>query len=256
MRRYWTREELILVFNLYCKLPYGQFNNRNKDVIELGNLIGRTAGAVAFKLVNFVSLDPSHKAQGRKGATNIGKLDKEIFNEFSKNWSELLYESEQILAKKKHTNIETIYAEILKDVKDKKGKTKIREVKVRINQDIFRQMVLSNYTFRCAISEINVPELLIASHIKPWSKDEKNRLNPSNGICLSATYDRAFDKGLISINENLEIIISNNLKRFSNQPFYQEYFAQKENQKILIPQKFNPNLEFIQYHNNEIFDKR
>ena len=256
MRRDWTREELILAFNLYCKLPYGQFNNRNKDVIELGNLIERTAGAVAFKLVNFVSLDPIHKAQGRKGATNIGKLDKEIFNEFSQNWEELLYESEQILAKKKHTDIEIIYADILKDLKDKKGETKIREVKVRINQDIFRKMVLSNYTFRCAISEINIPELLIASHIKPWAKDEKNRLNPSNGICLSATYDKAFDKGLISLNENLEIIISSKLKRFSNQPFYQEYFAKKENTKILMPQKFNPNIEFIQYHNNEIFDRK
>ena len=256
MRRDWTREELILAFNLYCKLPYGQFNNRNKEVIELGNLIGRTAGAVAFKLVNFVSLDPIHKEQGRKGATNVGKLDKEIFQEFSQNWDELLYESEQILASKKETEIEVIYSDILYDLKDKKGETKIREVKVRVNQYIFRRMVLSNYVSRCAITNINVPDLLIASHIKPWSVDEKQRLNPANGICLSATYDKAFDEGFISINENLEIIISSKLKRFSNQSFYQEYFSSKENQKILLPQKFMPDIEFIRYHNNEVFDRK
>lgn len=255
MRKDWTREELILAFNLYCKLPYGKFNNRNQEVNELGALIGRTGGAVAFKLVNFVSLDPVHKAQGRKGATNVGKLDKEIFNEFTNNWDELLYESEKILATKKQIDIEIIYDDILKDLKNKKGETKIREVKVRINQDIFRKMVLSNFNFRCAVSQINIPELLIASHIKPWSKDKKNRLNPSNGLCLSGTYDKAFDKGLISLNDNLEIIISSRLKRFSNQVFYNDYFLEKEGQKIILPQKFMPDLEFIHYHNDEIFDK-
>ncbi len=255
MRNDWKREELVLAFNLYCKLPYGQFNNRNKEVNNLGALIGRTGGAVAFKLVNFVSLDPVHQAQGRKGATNIGKLDKEIFNEFVNNWDELLFESEKILANKKQLDIEEIYSDILFDIKDKKGETRIREVKVRVNQDIFRKMVLSNYISKCAMSEINVPELLIASHIKPWSKDEKQRLNPSNGICLSATYDKAFDKGLISLNEDLEIIISSKLKRFSKQNFYQDYFSKKEGQKIILPQKFMPDLEFIRYHNNEIFDK-
>ena len=57
-RNNWTREELILAFNLYCKLPYGQFNNRNSEVKILADLIVRTPGAVAYKLVNFVSLDP------------------------------------------------------------------------------------------------------------------------------------------------------------------------------------------------------
>lgn len=58
----WTREELILAFNLYFKIPYGQFNNRNKKVIELAKILGRTSGAVAYKLVNFVSLDRNIKS--------------------------------------------------------------------------------------------------------------------------------------------------------------------------------------------------
>jgi putative restriction endonuclease len=255
MRNYWNREDLILVFNLYCKIPYGQFNNRSKDVIELAKLIGRTPGAVAYILVNYVSLDPVHKAQGRKGAGHIGKLGEEVFYECRNNWVESLYESENILASRHNTDIETTYSDLLIDLTDKKGETKIREVKARINQHLFRKSVLTNFASRCAITGINVPELLIASHIKPWSKDEANRLNPSNGLCLSATYDKAFDEGLISINENLEIMISDKLKQFSNQAFYQNYFKQKENTKIALPQKFVPNLEFIRYHNEVVFDK-
>lgn len=47
------------------------------------------------------------------------------------------------------------------------------------------------------MSGLAEPRLLIASHIVPWSKDKTNRLNPSNGLCLSAIHDRAFDQGFI-----------------------------------------------------------
>jgi putative restriction endonuclease len=194
MRNNWTREELVLAFNLYCKLPYGQFNNRNADIKTLADLIKRTPGAVAYKLVNFVSLDPKQKLLGRKGATNIGKLDKVIFQEFTENFDEMFYESEDLLLTKieedkPKPNIEKLIDE------NKKGEYKIRETKVRINQDYFRTIVMSNYTNGCGITGISVPEVLVASYIKPWSSDEKNRLNPANGICLSATFDKAFDKG-------------------------------------------------------------
>ena len=76
-------------------------------------------------------------------------------------------------------------------------------MKTRVNQNVFRQIVVANYSGKCAISGIDMPELLFASHIIPWSKNEEERLNPENGICLSALYDKAFDKGLIAVNENI-----------------------------------------------------
>ena len=100
MRRNWTREELILAFNLYCKIPFGKYNQRTKEVIELANLIGRTPSAISFKLANFASLDPYHQSRGIKGMSNAGKLDQEIYNEFSNNWDDLIYESEELLRKK------------------------------------------------------------------------------------------------------------------------------------------------------------
>ena len=97
-QKLWTREELILAINLYCKTPFGRLYSRNPDVINLANLIGRTSNSVAYKLVNFASLDPTLQARGIKGASNASKLDKQIWGEFFNNWDSLPYESEQLLA--------------------------------------------------------------------------------------------------------------------------------------------------------------
>src|SRR4051794_12218506 len=105
-QRLWTREELILAINLYCKLPFGRLHQRNPKIIELSNLIERTPGSVAYKLVNFASFDPSLKARGIKGASNASKLDKEIWNEFSSHWDILPYESEKLLARLEHKTVE------------------------------------------------------------------------------------------------------------------------------------------------------
>lgn len=56
-------------------------------------------------------------------------------------------------------------------------------------------------------------ELLIASHIIPWGKDEKNRLNPMNGLLLNALHDKAFENGLITIAEDYTIKISSSCKK-------------------------------------------
>jgi putative restriction endonuclease len=69
------------------------------------------------------------------------------------------------------------------------GEERIREVKTRVNQSVFRQIVMSNYACKCAITGIDVPEFLVASHILPWSKSVDERLNPENGICLSSLYE-------------------------------------------------------------------
>ena len=96
-----------------------------------------------------------------------------------------MIESEKLLTTKKHTTIEKLNGVDLEDL-PKEGKEKERLVKVRVNQCIFRTIILATYNNTCCISGINNPDLLIASHIAAWSKDEKNRLNPMNGLCLNA----------------------------------------------------------------------
>src|SRR4030042_6089647 len=122
-QKLWTQEELILAINLYCKLPFGKLHSNNPEVIKLANLIGRSPGSVAYKLVNFASLDPSLKARGIKGAYNVSNLDKKIWKEFFNNWDVLPFESEKLLAKFKHTTIERLN-DIAESELPKEGKIK------------------------------------------------------------------------------------------------------------------------------------
>lgn len=250
-KRLWTKEELILAFNLYLKIPFGKTHSTNKDIIHLANLIDRTPSSVALRLANFASVDPVLQARGIKGMDGGKKIVQPIWNEFFNNQEELIFLSEKILAEKENTSIEKKY-----DIQDLKGEDILRMVKTRVNQSVFRQMVLSNYNNKCAITGIDIPELLLASHIIPWSKNEEHRLNPENGICFSALYDKAFDKGLIGINTNHEIIFSDSIKKKKETEFYSKYFSSFENQKIIAAQKYIPRKEFLEYHLDTVFNKQ
>lgn len=252
-KRNWTREELILAFNLYCKIPFGTFHGRNPKIIELANLINRTPDALALKLSNFASFDPFHRARGVKGMQNTSKLDKIIWDEFTSHWDDLIFESEKILAAKQKTTIEKKYK--FEDFSNKKGEHRIAEIKTRVNQDFFRKVILSIYNFTCAISGIDIPDLLIASHIIPWSENEKERLNPHNGICLSPLYDRCFDRGYIGITPEYRLAISKDLKSNLHKDYFRRHFGEYENSKINLPDRFLPQPEFLSYHYQNTYKK-
>jgi len=254
-KKLWTKEELILAFNLYLKLPFGKMHKHTPEIIELGNLLGRTPSSIGMRLGNFASVDPYHQQRGIGGLKGGMNQVKPIWDEFFHNQEELVFQSEQILAEKQKTTIEIKYKNILSDIKEIKGETIIREVKTRVNQFVFRQMVLGNYESKCAITGIDIPQLLVASHIVPWSKDENERLNPENGICLSALYDKAFDKGLIGINTNYEIVLSHELKKKKDTTFFANSFALIEKQKINNPLGYFPRKQFLEYHLDTIFEK-
>lgn len=252
-RRLWSREELILALNLYLKLPFGKLDSRTPEIIRLAEILDRTPSSISMRLNNFASVDPFHQQRGIVGLKGGKKQVEPIWNEFINNKEELLFESERILANLEHKTIESKFAEILLGTENLKGETKVREVKTRVNQNAFRQIVLANYATKCAITGIDIPELLIASHIIPWSQDEKERLNPENGICLSALYDKAFDKGLIGISEKYQILISMELKSKENKDYYPELFGNLKGMEIHLPKKYLPKKEFLQFHLDTIF---
>lgn len=247
----WTRDQTILVINLYCKLPFGKMHSRNPDVIALAKLIGRTPSSIAFKLGNLASLDPSLQARGIKGLSSTSDLDKEVWNEFYNNWDILPYESEKLLAKIEHVSVEKLN-HIEEDELPKEGKVREQIVKVRVNQSFFRKSILASYNNTCCITGINQPELLIAGHIRPWGVDEKNRLNPRNGIAVNALHDRAFEAGYITITPDYMIKISSQLLKQKTQHSL-DFFGKYENTSIILPSKFLPDTEFLKYHNEERF---
>lgn len=250
-QKLWTREELILTINLYCKLPFGRLHRNNPEVIHLSNLIGRTPNSVAFKLVNFASLDPSLQARGIKGASNVSNLDKEIWNEFYNHWDILPYESEKLLAKFENTTIEELNHISETDL-PKEGKVREQVVKVRVNQSFFRSTILAAYNNTCCITGIQQREFLIAGHIRPWGIDEANRLNPRNGIAINALHDKAFENGFLTITPDYTIKISSLLLKQKSKEV-ETLFSCYENRKIIPPSRFLPDLNFLHYHNQERF---
>lgn len=83
-----------------------------------------------------------------------------------------------------------------------------RMVSTRKGQNSLRKYILINYSSRCAMCEINDPQLLIASHIIPWSEDKSRRGILENVICLCVLHDSLFEKGIITIKEDYQIQFS------------------------------------------------
>jgi len=249
----WTDDQLKLAFYLYCQLPFGKLHSRNPSVINLANLLGRSPGSVAMKLVNFASLDPAITNSGRKGLGNASAADKRIWDEFNANWNSLVDECEDILHNKKGT-ISIVPDDESCDIQENyAGETRNAIVKTRIRQGFFRKTVLAAYQSCCCMSKVSHSRLLVASHIIPWAKNEKDRLNPRNGLCLSAIHDRAFDCGLLSVKPDLTILVSNELKLSENEGEQTRQLIRLEGRKITLPQKFQPEVDFLDWHNKNVF---
>ncbi|MDR1582351.1 MAG: HNH endonuclease [Prevotellaceae bacterium] len=248
----WTREQLKLAFYLYCQLPYGKMNTGNPDIIKLANIIGRSPGSVAMKLVNFASLDPSHTSTGRPGLKNTSAADKQIWDEFYNDWEKLTAECAELLAK--YDIDEVIDGTPILNFKipdSFAGETKTAKINARIGQTFFRKVVLASYQNKCCMSGIAIPDILIASHIVPWSVAKDKRLNPSNGLCLSAIHDRAFDKGLMAVRPEYTIVVS---KIINNDNSKQAQLLQgAHGKKITLPEKFLPDRDLLAWHYHNVF---
>ena len=252
VRNLWTREELIVTLSLYFQLPFGRLNHTTPEVRSLASIMNRTENSVALRLTNFAACDPYIINSGRKGMVAGVKVCKPIWDEFFDDHERLFFEAECIKAKWLKQPIEKRVG--LTDT-NLQGMEKERMVKLRVNQNVFRTIILNNYDNTCAITGINIPTLLIASHIIPWADDEANRLNPENGICLSPLYDRAFDKGFIGINEDYRVVLSKELKEFSKNEYFKFYFGNIDYKKIILPEEHKPEIKFLEYHMKNIFAK-
>lgn len=267
-RKNWTREETLLAFNLYCKIPFGKIHKSNPEIVKLAKLLNRTPDAVGMKMCNLASHDPSQIERGISGLKNGSKIEKIIWEEFELKGSELIVEAEKYLFELKkqsqtngqydyhiQTTIDFEEQVLLGEHEHNMGTDRNTIVKQRVGQRFFRKAVLSSYENTCCITGINLDTLLIASHIKPWkvSDDKTEKINPSNGLCLNALHDKAFDKGLITIDNNYRIIVSSKLKAKNIDDTTKLWITNTDHQKIKLPTKFLPDKRFIEYHNDVIF---
>ena len=249
--RNWTRDETIIALSVYCRIPFKSSSKTNSEVIKYAKIIGRSPSALNMKIGNFGRLDPTLRVRGIVGLANGSKLDEEIWNEFSHDWSKLAYESSLLVAKIKGSTLEESLG--IDSATIPRGVERERTVRARVNHSFFRSAVLSAYNSSCCITGLNIAELLIASHIKPWSVDENNRLDPQNGLCLNVLHDKAFDRGLITISSDFHIINSGRLQENYTNIATSEFFERYNGVKIKLPDRFTPGKEFLAFHRENIF---
>lgn len=244
----WSRDEVILAMNLYTRLDFGQFHSRNPLIIQVADKLGRTPGALALKLSNLASLDPFHQSRGIKGMANASKLDHEVWDAFQEDWKSMGTLSEERMDALMQTVSKKAEAVEEPPTPPSVDTETIRETRQRLQQQFFRRAVLTSYRHRCCITGNPIPELLTASHILPWAANEKERLNPANGLCLAKTQDAAFDRHLITLDEDYRLVVSNRIRDFYSTDTLRENFARFEGQEITLPERFRPRQEFLEKH--------
>lgn len=127
--------------------------------------------------------------------------------------------------------------------------------KVSRERHFFKQAVLAAYDDRCFISGCALPQMLVASHIKPYSqcRSEADRVSPDNGICLNTFYDKAFDRGLITITPSMKIYVSPIILDSPQDAFTARWLAFLDGMVYPSLPRFPPRRELLEYHNDEIF---
>jgi putative restriction endonuclease len=243
----WTREELILAFDLYCRIPFQKTKASNPAVQILAALLGRTPASVARKLGNFGAFDPVLRTAQITGLVHTGKLDREIWDEFHGDWSALIWEASKL---RRSFEARRGKAPVLR-LPSGPSET-VRMTKQRIHQSFFRETVISSYDETCCVTGLQIRECLIASHIVPWSVDEEHRADPTNGLCLSSTFDRLFDAGLITLTDDLRIRVSELLTK-PKTPSTEELVCRYNGKPMIVPKRFMPSVERLQWHRLNVF---
>ncbi|AQT67251.1 hypothetical protein STSP2_00394 [Anaerohalosphaera lusitana] len=246
----WSREEVLVALRVYCALPFGRLHSGNPEIVRIAEAMGRSPGSVAMKACNLAGLDPAQKAGG---LGNCSSLDKQVWDEFKSDSEKVANEAEEVYGR-------LVLGEELSGRDEKIGEWNggetevVREVKARRAQGFFRRAVMVSYDGRCAVSGVGLAELLVASHIVPWSEDEERRADPSNGILLNSFYDRSFDAGFITFDEDWRLVAARELKGREKQPgFIVENVVRREGERLRLPGRFVPDAEAMGWHRENVF---
>jgi putative restriction endonuclease len=264
-RKDWTRDDLMVALNLYCKLTFGRLNDTTPEIVTLARLMGRTPGSLTMKLCNFASLDPGLQARGIKGLRGSSRADRRMWAEFQADWngmgleSEKLYQDlvgaidpladEGVTARGRKTR-----KAIVMPKGPPVGETEVEtSVTARRGQSFFRKAVLASYGCKCCVTGNPIPELLVASHILPWGKYPKHRLNPQNGLCLAKTQDAAFDARLITFDKDGCMMVSKYIEDFLPSEAIEREFIAFRGKRIAVPDKFPPDPALLAIHRDDLF---
>jgi putative restriction endonuclease len=247
----WDREELILAFDLYCRTPFARTKANNPDVVYLAGLLNRTPASVARKLGNFGSFDPELKKRQISGLSNAGKLDEEIWREFHSNWAGLVLQADALrLERAARIDADMAPIDAIEFPTGASERTATR--KERVHQSFFRAAVLSAYDGTCCITGIALPECLRAGHIVPWARNESFRADPTNGLCLSASFERLYDVGLFTIDSDYRVVMSDRVLAMKDDGT-RTHVRGFHGFRISLPVRFRPSQDRLAWHRDNVF---
>ena len=141
-----------------------------------------------------------------------------------------------------------------KDVEEETSIRRDEEKQLQISQarkgqGKYRERLLEECWF-CPFTHITEPELLIASHIKPWrDSNDDEKIDPKNGFALSPMYDKLFDRGFITFSDERRIRLSNWISRRAF-----EIIGLKENQFVQDLPLDEKRKYYLEYHRNHVFN--
>lgn len=258
-RRNWTRRETLmaLAFYLCPPLPRKSWDDNDTEVRLLAERIGRSESAVCLKIGNLKACDPNRSGSG---FAHAAAMDAQVMAEYlaepDEAMSEAMWELEQIGIRISYDGEIEASGSSRPSQPQQLGLERVKQVRTRVNQDYFRSVLLSNYDGTCCITGIDIPALLTASHIKPWSAaTPSERLMSSNGLLLNALHDRAFDRGLITLDDRYRVVVSS---RVPHTPANDRWLYAFDGRKIALPgsdESTWPSLDFIHYHNDRVFER-
>lgn len=264
-RTRWTPQQTLAAFDLYLRTPFGRQHERNLEIVALAAAIGRTPGAVSMKLSNFSGLDPTEKARGIKGLKNRSKADAELFALYLDDPESIAVsagEAFDAVSDASNNAAETSPpsdgrgdAQSIVDRPDLSPEQTEREAIVRVRrvQRSFRGAVLASYEGRCAVTGCEVGTLLVASHIIPWSVAGRRRADPRNDLCLNVLHDRAFDRGLITFDDQLRVLVSPALPDDETFAALADQFTTLAGQPLYPPSRFGPTEDVLAHHRELVF---
>lgn len=242
--RNWSVDEVTQALALYLRLDFGKFHARNPQVMSLATRLGRTPGAVALKLTNLAALDESLP---QRGMANASATDRRVWDEFISSPERVLASYAQQISEPGQRDG---FAERQARFSARQSDTRQTQITPRIGHGFFREMILTSYRGRCALTGNDDPRLLTASHIVGWAQDAHHRVNPSNGICLNALHDRAFDRHLITFDEDFRMKIAPDVPEAARREL-----QRTQSERLQMPARFLPSQSLLERHRRAFHDR-